>query len=75
MHVEQGAATYAQRRRETPWIARSSVQVINFAPERAKPALARMTEWILANARMLEIVCGFGFGAVFAFKGLTALLG
>jgi Sap, sulfolipid-1-addressing protein len=45
------------------------------ARKRAVPALARMTEWILSNSRMLEIVCGFGFGVVFAFKGLVALLG
>lgn len=44
-------------------------------PDRAKPALARMTEWILDHARVLEMVCGFGFGAVFAVKGLAALLG
>jgi hypothetical protein len=45
------------------------------SPTRTKPALARMTEWIMANSRMLEIVVGFGFGAVFAFKGVTALVG
>ncbi len=45
------------------------------APERAKPALAHMTEWILDNARVLEMVCSFGFGAVFAVKGLVVLLG
>jgi hypothetical protein len=51
------------------------IAIFVLAPDRAKPALARMTEWILGNARMLEIVCGFGFGVVFAVKGLTSLLG
>lgn len=51
------------------------VAIFVLAPARATPALGRMTEWILGNARMLELVCGFGFGAVFAVKGVTALLG
>ena len=45
------------------------------APHRAGVALGRMSEWIMSNARMLEIVVGFGFGAVFLIKGVTALAG
>lgn len=50
------------------------IAIVVLAPARAKPALARMTEWIMDHGRVLEVVCGFGFGVVFAFKGLTALL-
>jgi hypothetical protein len=32
-----------------------------------------MTDWIMANARILEIVTGLGFGIVFAIKGYLAL--
>ena len=42
--------------------------------KRAMPLLARMTEWIMANGRMLEIVVGIGFGAYFLAKGLAVLL-
>jgi len=45
------------------------------APHRAGVALGRMSEWIISNARMLEIVVGFGFGAVFLIKGVRALTG
>ena len=38
-------------------------------------ALGGMSEWIMSNARMLEIVVGFGFGAIFLIKGVTALVG
>jgi Sap, sulfolipid-1-addressing protein len=44
------------------------------SPTRTRPALQKMTEWVLANARMVEIVTGFGFGAIFALKGVSALL-
>lgn len=42
-------------------------------PSAAKPALARMTDWIMAKARILDIVTGLGFGIVFAIKGYQAL--
>jgi len=42
-------------------------------PGSARPALVRMTDWIVANARMLEILTGFGFGIIFALKGYQAL--
>jgi hypothetical protein len=42
-------------------------------PSAAKPALVKMTDWIMANARILEIVTGLGFGIVFAIKGYLAL--
>lgn len=38
-------------------------------PERAARLLGRMSEWIMANGRMLEIA----FGALFLRKGLTVL--
>ncbi len=43
-------------------------------PKKASSLLARMTEWILANSRMIEIVVGLGFGAMFLYKGLVVLL-
>jgi len=42
--------------------------------KRAVPQLARMTEWIMANSRMIEIVVGLGFGAYFLAKGLAVLV-
>jgi hypothetical protein len=42
--------------------------------ERAVPLLGRLTEWIMANSRMIEIVVGLGFGAYFLAKGLAVLL-
>jgi hypothetical protein len=42
--------------------------------KRAVPLLARMTEWIMANSRRLEIAVGLGFGAYFLVKGLAVLL-
>jgi threonine/homoserine/homoserine lactone efflux protein len=43
-------------------------------PERAGPILRGMTEWILRNSRMVEIVIGLGFGAMFLYKGLSVLV-
>lgn len=57
----------------TPYWAPTAAMVV--APGRARPALTRMTGWILDHSRALELVCGFGFGAVFALKGITALVG
>ena len=45
-----------------------------FRPERAVPVLGRLTEWIMTNSRMIEIVIGLGFGAVFLVKGLVVLV-
>gem|GEM_PF-2634828 len=42
---------------------------------RADGPRGRSTKSILAHSRMLEVVCGFGFGVVFAGYGLVALLG
>ena len=42
--------------------------------KRAVPLLGRMTEWIMANSRMIEIAVGLGFGAYFLAKGLAVLL-
>ena len=45
-----------------------------FKPERAVPVLGRLTEWIMTNSRMIEIVIGLGFGALFLVKGLVVLV-
>ncbi len=42
-------------------------------PGSARRALVKMTDWIVSNARLLEILTGFGFGIIFAFKGYQAL--
>jgi hypothetical protein len=42
-------------------------------PKRAVPLLGRMTEWIMANSRMIEVVVGLGFGVYFLAKGLVVL--
>ena len=39
-----------------------------------RPMLERMTDWIVANSRLLEIGTGLGFGALFLVKGLLDLL-
>jgi Sap, sulfolipid-1-addressing protein len=43
-------------------------------PERSGPILGRLTRWIMANSRMLEVVVGLGFGTVFLLKGLVVLV-
>ena len=48
--------------------------IFSLFPERASAWLGRMSEWILANSRMLEIVVGIGFGIYFLVKGLAVLL-
>jgi hypothetical protein len=50
------------------------VLIYMFDRKRAVPMLARMTEWIMAHSRMLEIVVGLGFGVYFLAKGLAVLL-
>ncbi len=42
--------------------------------ERASRLLGPMTDWIMGNARVLEIVTGIGLGAVFLWKGLAVLV-
>jgi hypothetical protein len=43
------------------------------SPERAAKQLRRMSEWILAHSRPLEIVVGLAFGIGFLAKGIPAL--
>ena len=43
------------------------------SPQRAGTALQRMSEWLLANARGLEIIVGIGYGSIFLWKGIAAL--
>ena len=42
--------------------------------KRAEPMLARMTDWIMGNLRMIKIVVGLAFGIYFLAKGLAVLL-
>lgn len=48
--------------------------IYSLFPARASGWLERMSEWILANSRMLEIVVGIAFGVYFIAKGLVVLL-
>jgi hypothetical protein len=48
--------------------------IYSLFPSRASDWLGRMSEWILANSRMLEIVVGIGFGVYFLLKGLVVLV-
>ena len=48
--------------------------VYMLTPARAGKLLGEMSEWIVANSRMVEIVTGLGFGALFPGKGLSVLL-
>jgi hypothetical protein len=43
-------------------------------PKRAVPLLGRLTEWIMANSRMIEVVVGLAFGVYFLAKGLVVLV-
>lgn len=43
-------------------------------PRRSGPWLKQMSEWIMANSRMLEIVVGIAFGVYFLAKGLVVLV-
>jgi NAD(P)H-hydrate repair Nnr-like enzyme with NAD(P)H-hydrate dehydratase domain len=43
------------------------------SPERSGRALSRMSDWLLGHSRMLEIVVGLGFGAIFLTKGVVAI--
>ena len=43
------------------------------SPERSGPKLKRMSDWLMARSRALEVVVGLGFGATFLIKGITTL--
>ncbi len=43
------------------------------SPERSGPKLKRMSDWLMARSRALEVVVGLGFGAAFLIKGITTL--
>jgi hypothetical protein len=43
------------------------------SPQRAGRALNRMSDWLLAHSRSVEIIVGVGFGATFLAKGVTSL--
>jgi hypothetical protein len=44
------------------------------SPQRAGKLLSGMTEWIVSNSRLVEIVTGLVFGALFLWKGLAVLI-
>jgi Sap, sulfolipid-1-addressing protein len=43
------------------------------SPERSSGPLRSLSDWLLRNSRMLEIVVGLGFGAAFLWKGISGL--
>jgi hypothetical protein len=43
------------------------------SPQRSGTALRGMSDWLLGHSRMLEIVVGIGFGAIFVAKGIASL--
>jgi hypothetical protein len=47
--------------------------VYALVPARAARLLGALTEWILRNSRVVEIVTGLGFGALFLWKGIFLL--
>ncbi len=49
------------------------ILVYMLLPDRAPTILGRLTEWIMTNSRMIEIVIGIGFGLMFLSKGLAVL--
>ena len=43
------------------------------SPVRSARGLRRMSDWLLGHSRMLEIVVGLGFGAIFLAKGVLTI--
>jgi hypothetical protein len=43
------------------------------SPRRSAPLLREVSDWLLDHSRMLEIVVGIGFGAIFLTKGIASL--
>lgn len=43
------------------------------SPQRSDAVLRGMSDWQLGHSRMLEIVVGIGFGAIFVGKGIASL--
>jgi Sap, sulfolipid-1-addressing protein len=43
------------------------------SPQRSDAVLRGMSDWLLGHSRMLEIVVGIGFGAIFVGKGIASL--
>jgi Sap, sulfolipid-1-addressing protein len=43
------------------------------SPQRSGALLRGMSDWLLGHSRMLEIVVGIGFGAIFLAKGIASL--
>jgi hypothetical protein len=58
------------RTAETPY---RPALVYTATPARSARILRAMTEWIMGHTRVIEIVVGLGFGAVFLWKGIGGL--
>jgi Sap, sulfolipid-1-addressing protein len=48
--------------------------LVALSPVRARALLGRMTTWIMAHSKGLEVVVGVAFGLAFLSKGLAVLL-
>ena len=55
----------------TPYYVPAVIYAVS--PERAGGLLRRMSDWLLAHSRELEIVVGLGFGALFLIKGISTI--
>lgn len=66
-----GAVLVAMSVMLLPYYAPAVVYAIS--PKRSGRQLRRMSEWLLGRSRALEIVVGLGFGAIFLYKGMTAI--
>jgi Sap, sulfolipid-1-addressing protein len=51
------------------------IELYAVSPQRAGSTMRAMSAWLLDHSRTLEIVVGFGFGAIFLWKGLAVLIG
>jgi hypothetical protein len=47
--------------------------VYALSPERSGKVLRGMSEWLLGHSKLLEIVVGIGFGAIFLIKGISTI--
>jgi threonine/homoserine/homoserine lactone efflux protein len=47
--------------------------IYTVSPERSARTLPRMSDWLLGHSRIVEIVVGLGFGAIFLAKGVIEL--
>jgi threonine/homoserine/homoserine lactone efflux protein len=43
------------------------------APQRSARVLTMMSDWLLRNTGVLEVVVGLGFGAIFLWNGISTV--